>query len=308
METLAEALSPKFLILYLFIGSALYIHFRGTVRHRFARQLSDHSTFLAPFNVFMYAFSAVPNKPILETADVPQLREVRDNWEVFRDEARALMADGEIKASDKHDDLGFNSFFRRGWKRFYLKWYGDDLPSARELCPKTTAILAGVPGVKAAMFALLPPGGRLVQHRDPFAGSLRYHLGLITPNDDRCRIYVDGQEYSWRDGDDILFDETYIHWAINEAETTRVILFADIERPMRYRWAAAFNRFLGRTLAPATATKNRDGDDVGWANRAFKYIYWFRLRGKALKKYNRKLYYGLKYAVGIAILALIFLS
>ncbi len=306
MNILAEAVTLKFLILYLFIGSALYVHFRGTVRHRFARQLSDHSTFLAPFNVFMYAFSAVPNKPILETADVPELQVLRDNWEVFRDEARSLMTEGEIKAAERYDDLGFNSFFRRGWKRFYLKWYGDDLPSAQELCPRTTAILNRVPQVKAAMFALLPPGGRLVQHRDPFAGSLRYHLGLITPNDDRCRIYVDGQAYSWRDGGDILFDETYIHWAVNEAGSTRVILFADIERPMRYRWAAAVNRFLARTLAPATATRNREGDGVGWANRIFKYLYWVRLQGKALKRYNRRLYYAVKYTIGIAIVALIF--
>ena len=43
------------------------------------------------------------------------------------------------------------------------------------------------------MFAVLPPGGKLGAHRDPFAGSLRYHLGLVTPNSDKCRILVDGQ-------------------------------------------------------------------------------------------------------------------
>jgi beta-hydroxylase len=35
------------------------------------------------------------------------------------------------------------------------------------------------------MFAMLPANGSLNPHRDPFAGSLRYHLGLITPNDER---------------------------------------------------------------------------------------------------------------------------
>ena len=42
------------------------------------------------------------------------------------------------------------------------------------------------------MFAELPPGSRLVRHRDPYAGSLRYHLGLLTPNDPGCFIEVDG--------------------------------------------------------------------------------------------------------------------
>ena len=49
------------------------------------------------------------------------------------------------------------------------------------------------------MFAELPPDGQLNPHRDPFAGSLRYHLGLSTPNDDGCHIIVDGEPYSWRE-------------------------------------------------------------------------------------------------------------
>ncbi len=69
------------------------------------------------------------------------------------------------------------------------------------------------------MFAELPVGGVLNPHRDPYAGSLRYHLGLITPNDDRCYIDVDGERYSWRDGQGVVFDETFIHTARNDAES-----------------------------------------------------------------------------------------
>jgi len=111
-----------------------------------------------------------------------------------------------IKAADNHDDLGFNSFFKYGWKRFYLKWYGTAHPSAAELCPQSVAILKSIPTIKAAMFAELPPGGKLNRHRDPYAGSLRYHLGLVTPNDDACYIEVDGERHSWRDGQGVVFD------------------------------------------------------------------------------------------------------
>ena len=172
---------------------------------------------------------------------------------MIREEAENLIRLQKIKASEKNDDAGFNSFFKAGWKRFYLKWYNASHPSAAELCPKTHALLQGIPSVKAAMFAELPPGGKLNPHRDPFAGSLRYHLGLATPNDDRCFIDVDGERHSWRDGQPVMFDETYIHWAINGSESDRIILFCDIERPMRYRWAQAVNRFLGRTMMTAAA-------------------------------------------------------
>src|SRR4051812_49977658 len=90
-------------------------------------------------------------------------------------------------------------------------------------------------------FAMLPPGGDLGRHRDPFAGSLRYHLGLVTPNNDRCRIFVDGQPYAWRDGEAVLFDETFIHWAENRTDVDRLILFCDVERPLRSRIAARLN-------------------------------------------------------------------
>lgn len=62
----------KWVILAIFVLSALYVHFRGQVRHKFFRQLSDHSTFLAPLNVFMYLFSKVPGTPYLSPAQFPR--------------------------------------------------------------------------------------------------------------------------------------------------------------------------------------------------------------------------------------------
>ncbi|NEK65704.1 MAG: aspartyl/asparaginyl beta-hydroxylase domain-containing protein, partial [Xanthomonas perforans] len=86
------------------------------------------------------------------------LAPLRANWPLIRDEAVALQQMQKIRAADGYTDIGFNSFFRRGWKRFYLKWYGTAHPSASELCPQTTALLKSIPTVKAAMFAELPPG------------------------------------------------------------------------------------------------------------------------------------------------------
>ena len=47
---LASLLSWKAAILYLFIASAMFVHFRGRVRLKFYRQVTDHSTFMAPYN------------------------------------------------------------------------------------------------------------------------------------------------------------------------------------------------------------------------------------------------------------------
>lgn len=201
----------KWTIVSLYLLSILHIHFRGRVRLPFFRQMFDHSSFMAPINLFMHAFSRVPSTPYLPVDTFKELEPLQKNWEVIRAEALNLLALQKIKAAEKNDDAGFNSFFKAGWKRFYLKWYDASHPSAERFCPQTVALLRSIPSVKAAMFAELPPGGQLNHHRDPFAGSMRYHLGLATPNDDRCFIEVDGQRYSWRDGQGVVFDETYIH-------------------------------------------------------------------------------------------------
>lgn len=298
--------APKFVFLYAFILSAVYIHFRGRVRHRFTRQLTDHSTFLAPYNALMYMFSGVPARPYLPLEDFPELKLLGDNWRTIRDEGLRLFDEGYIKAAAKYNDLGFNSFFRTGWKRFYLKWYDKTMPSAEALCPKTVALVKSLPHVHAAIFAVLPPGGRLVTHRDPFAGSLRYHLGLSTPNSPDCFIVVDGERYHWRDGEGVVFDETYIHYAENKTDQTRLILFCDVERPLTSRIVSAINRFTINHLVKATASQNVDTERVGVLNQVFAGAYRIRLIGKRIKAANRAVYYLIKYALIGALLYAIF--
>ena len=223
-----------------------------------------------------------------------------------RDEALRLRDEARIRASEAYDDAGFNSFFRRGWKRFYLKWYGEPQPSARALCPRTVELLESIPEIRAALFALLPAGGTLMEHRDPFAGSLRYHLGLVTPNSDACWISVDGSRYSWRDGEGLLFDETYIHHAANETDTDRIILFCDVERPLRGRLARAANRWFGDHVLRATRSRNEADEAVGLVNVAFGQVYKVRVLGKRLKAWNVPAYYTVKYALIATLVWLVF--
>ncbi len=305
---LARVFAPQFVILYLYAASAAYVHFRGRMKLRLGRQLADHSTWLAPYNVLMYMFQAVPNKPVLSVESFPELKPLRDNWETIRAEAVNLFDEGRIRASANNNDWGFYSFFRSGWKRFYLKWYEDFLPSARTLCPKTVELVNSIPNVHGAMFAMLPPGAKLGAHRDPFAGSLRYHLGLVTPNSDKCFIIVDGEKCVWRDGEAIMFDETYIHTAENQTDVNRIILFCDVERPMKFGFMTAFNRWVSKHIVKASTTQNEEGEKVGWINKVFSYLYSVHGLGRRMKAWNYHAYYALKYAVVAVIAAAILYS
>ena len=303
---LSALLAPKFILLYVYIASTMYVHYRGRVRHGFFRQVTDHSTLMAPYNALMYLFSAVPNRPYVEISGFPELAPLAENWQTIRREAQQLLDSGRIRSAATYNDLGFNSFFKTGWKRFYVKWYDEPLPSAKSLCPRTVELVESIPGINAAMFALLPPRTKLGAHRDPFAGSLRYHLGLVTPNSDLCRIVVDGEPYVWRDGEPMMFDETFIHIAENRSDVTRIILFCDIERPLRTRLVRALNHFVKTTLIRESQTENVPGDRVGLLNHIFNAVYRVRLIGKAIKRRSRVAHYTLKWLIFGGLLYLIF--
>jgi beta-hydroxylase len=301
----SAATLPLATTLGVWIGAALYVHRRGRERLSFMRQLADHSTLLAPYNAFIYLCSAVPRRPRQDVDAFPELRVLREEWRTIRDEGLALHAAGHVRVAERHNDLAFNSFYKRDWRRFYVKWYGRPLPSAASLCPRTVALLAATPSIHAAMFAMLAPQSHLVRHRDPFAGSLRFHLGLATPNSEHCRIFIDGEPYVWRDGDAVVFDETYIHRAENRTNTPRLILFCDVERPLRWRVATAINRFAIHRVMGITATANVDGEPVGVANRIFERVYRVRLIMKRLRKRSRPLYYALSWGTKLGVTALL---
>ena len=155
---------------------ALFVHFRGRVRHKFHRQLTDHSTIIAPYNAIMYGFSAVPNQPVRRRRRAfPSCKPLQDNWQMIRDEAIKLFDEGHIRAAAKYNDLGFNSFFRRGWKRFYLKWYDAPLPSAHGAVPENGRRWSqSIPTINGAMFAMLPPAAS--------------SAGIAIRSPDRCAI------------------------------------------------------------------------------------------------------------------------
>ncbi len=126
------------IIIGVFIVSFLYAHSRGKEKQKLTRQLFDHSTFMGPINMFMTGFSRLPaRQPYFDEKGFPELQTLTDNWQVIREEAVRLQH--HIKKAQSHNDAGFNTFFKRGWKRFYLKWYSDSHPSAQALCPKPSS-------------------------------------------------------------------------------------------------------------------------------------------------------------------------
>jgi beta-hydroxylase len=289
-----------------YILSVLYIHLRGKVRLPLRRQLPDHSTLLAPINAFMLLFSKAPRTPCIALADLPELAPLQRHWRLIRAEAEGLQAHRTAGTAECVADANFSAFLGKGWNYFFLKWYDATPPSVQQLCPQTFALLQSIPSIKVATFAELPPGAVLFRHRDPFAGLLRYHLGIATPNASRCFIEVDGQRHIWRDGEALVFDETYVHWAMNGSASERIVLLCDIERPMRYRWAQCVSHFLGRMLMTVTNSPKDAGEQAGLAGALSRVLYLMGHYRRRFRSWSRAAYHLAAVAAVAGIAALIF--
>lgn len=303
-------------IVSLFIAFALasmtYVYaFRGNYRHAsLSEYLRKCWPMFAPLNCLLYlATERRARRAIMDLAEFPELEKIRENWQVIRDEALELHRQNEFERARNRDshayyDVGFHTFFKYGWSKFYLKWYGYTHDSARRLCPQTVRILESIPAVKGAMFTLLPAGSKLTPHSDPFACSLRYHLGLATPNSADCWINVDGTAYSWRDGEALLFDETYVHHAANNSGRDRLILMCDLVRPMN-----VFGRmvnFCYQALMRLTIVPNDANDRRGGFNALFHAVAPWMQKGKQLKKKNRRLYKLITRTINIVLAGVLF--
>lgn len=212
----------------------------------------------APFNFFttLSVISKADLDPFPSLKfNFPDHERLRSQWQQIRSEVLKIYARGEM--SKIKGDIFFQRIADEKWKRFYIKWYGPSLDDAREKLPFTTELIDSFPEIKSAMISVLEPGSRITSHVGPFRGVLRYHLGLVTPKDnDNCWIKVDGIKYSWQDGEDVLFDDTYVHEVHNNTDGLRIVLFCDVRRNLRSDPTDAVTDFSCR-IAKVTTRNNK---------------------------------------------------
>ncbi len=178
----------------------------------------------------------------------PELRGLDRAFPEIREEVLALMPDKA--AIPRYHDLDRMQDYISGavdpdksWKVFYLFAMGEKPEANRARCPKTAEALDHVPGLFQAFFSILEGGKSVPAHCGPYRGYLRYHLGLIVPEEAPPSIRIKDQHYTWKEGESILFDDSWNHEVFNKSPGDRVVLIVDIRRPM----AAPFH-LLNRTV------------------------------------------------------------
>ena len=181
-------------------------------------------------------YSTVGNPPVYDKDVFPWAREIEAEWELIRAELdQVLVRKGDLPAFHEIASGVRSISADNNWKTFFLCGYGIRCKEAIRQCPETWRILQKVPGLKSAMFSIFEPGKHLPPHRGPYNGVLRFHLGLIVPDEpDRIGIRVDDQICHWNEGEALIFDDAYEHEAWNHSDKVRVVLFVDFEKPTKF--------------------------------------------------------------------------
>ena len=107
--------------------------------------------------------------------------------------------------------------------------YGVDgkiIPKNASECPKTTAAVERVPGMRTAGFSMLAAGCTIKPHVGYTDAVLRSHLGLIIP-EGNCALRVGDTVHRWEPGKAFVIDDRVQHEAWNRTDDSRYILLVD---------------------------------------------------------------------------------
>ena len=216
-------------------------------RKRWQRALVHRlgKAFLRAITDFQGRHSLIPSSPVLpsETFDwSPRLAagtdKIRREFDAIWQHPEDIPAFHQISPDQARISKGTS------WKTYGLYIFGQPVADNCRACPHTAALLASLPGLLNAWFSILAPGYHIPAHRGPTRAMVRCHLGLRVPVDyRRCWIRVDQEILNWREGELLLFDDTYEHEVRNDTDEFRAVLFIDIDRPMD-RVGTWFNQFV----------------------------------------------------------------
>jgi aspartyl/asparaginyl beta-hydroxylase (cupin superfamily) len=223
---------------------------------------------LAPVERFIGRRSLVGDATFFPPERFSWVAHIEENTMVIREELERVLDDhdGLPNFQDiSKDQIEITDDDR--WKTYFLYGYGFKAKLGVEMCPRTAALMEHIPGMKTAMFSILSPRKHILDHRGPYKGVLRYHLGLIVPQAaEDCRIRVGEDIRHWEEGRSMIFDDTFNHEVWNDTDETRVVLFVDVLRPLPFP-ESTINRLIVGAIGLSPFVLDAKRNQQAWEKR-----------------------------------------
>ena len=82
------------------------------------------------------------------------------------------------------------------------------------------------------------------------------------------KIVINGQPYTWEEGEAVLFDDSWPHAVINDSDEMRAVLIVDVRRPLPVT-ADVVNSFVMNVIGRYTYGRAVAGKADGFAKTHF---------------------------------------
>jgi aspartate beta-hydroxylase len=194
----------------------------------------QHCTFMT--------FPDIPSHAWFERSKFPWLAEIESHTCEIRTELMGVLQDEQgfrpfvemprdRPGSERWDKLNYSP----DWNAFFFYRDGQRFTDNTRRCPVTAGLLEKLPLNRIAehspetFFSVLKAGVQIPPHTGVINTRLVVHLPLIIPQE--CGLRVGDETRMWKEGECLVFDDTFEHEAWNHSDMTRVVLIFDIWNP-----------------------------------------------------------------------------
>lgn len=214
--------------------------------------------FILLFLIYLLCFryDSLAKDSIIDQPNFRCFDEIKNKWREIADEAQIILNDAPVLNIDRDysqweeideefiQELNNNYGWIKAWKvnkeggndkwlnygLFYKGfWFDENI----KRCPKIYKFLKRIENkINIAGLSLMRPKSKIDKHVDVNGQdkNLAFHLGLIVPEPKgSCYLGVDDKKLFESDGKVIIFDATHEHYAVNNSDSDRVILYLDLK-------------------------------------------------------------------------------
>jgi aspartate beta-hydroxylase len=165
--------------------------------------------------------------PWYDASSFALARDLTAHYPEIRSEILGMQGEGFHRESERIRRQG-------AWDVLMLYERGRKKTENCDRCPVTTRLVEAHDTVRTfaglIYFSRMKPGTHIAPHRGPTNMRLRCHLGIEVPEGD-CGLRVGSETRGWRQGECIVFDDSFEHEAWNHTARARIVLIVDLWHP-----------------------------------------------------------------------------
>lgn len=216
---------------YFNLGDALQRLGRQEEAIEVYRKGAELGIFLSEYQRSLYNVDRLKSKPFwtkLDTTYKDDFTEIHKYWQVIRNEGLKLLSRDGLFMNEQENlkDTG-------DWKQFELYSRGAKTKNCH-MAPITCQLIRNFKAASTCKrgqvkFSVMHPNTHVHSHCGPTNCRIRAHLGLQVPKNTFIRVA--NETRSWKDGEWLIFDDSYEHEVWHNGTSVRLVLIVDVWHP-----------------------------------------------------------------------------